>query len=116
MKKFKEKIENFIVDTPVPIILIIFIIFFAIFIFKESKPKYVEKYGRFIPIEEGDQYYDNFGRKHYQTLVYDKDTKIIYIYDLSTSPYSGGVTISPFYCMNSNDEPVIAVFDMEEVE
>lgn len=71
----------------------------------------VEKLGRLIVLEEEGSYRDNYGLNHVQYLAYDKDTYIIYIYDsCSSGSYKGGVSISPFYCMNANNEPEIAVY------
>lgn len=67
-------------------------------------------YGRFIEIEEID-YYDEIGNYHRQSICYDKDTKIMYIID-----NRGG--LSPFYVMNTENEPVIGVYTeaMEELK
>lgn len=70
-------------------------------------------YGRFIEIEEI-VYYDEFGNHHCQSICYDKDTKIMYIID--NRGY--GTSLSPFYVMNTNNEPVIGVYTeaMEIIE
>ena len=70
-------------------------------------------YGRFIELDQID-YYDTHGNRHYQSICYDKDTKIMYIID--NRAY--GVSISPFYVMNTENEPVIGVYTeaMEELE
>lgn len=71
------------------------------------------QFGRFKVLEEQGKYYDGFLYKHYQYLVYDKDTYIIYVYDEGVR---GSVSISPYYCMNADNEPEIAVYwdGMEE--
>lgn len=77
-----------------------------------------ETLGRFIVLEKEGTYEDAFSVTHHQYLVYDKDTYIIYTYDImgQTSQYEGSFSITPFYCMNENNEPEIAVYwdGMEE--
>lgn len=70
-------------------------------------------FGRFITLNE-EEYYDNTGNHHYQYIAYDKDTKIMYIIDSR----SYGISISPFYVMNSENEPVIGIYngDLEDAE
>lgn len=70
-------------------------------------------FGRFITLSE-EKYCDNAGNYHCQYIAYDKDTKIMYIIDSR----SYGISISPFYVMNSENEPVIGVYngDLEDVE
>ena len=70
-------------------------------------------YGRFVEIEEI-KYHDKFGNLHYQSICYDKDTKIMYIIDNR----SDGTSLSPFYVMNTENEPVIGVYTeaMEIIE
>lgn len=48
-------------------------------------------------------------------LCYDKDTKIIYIYS-SGSTYAGFKVVSytPYYVMNTDNEPVVAVFNGDD--
>lgn len=67
-------------------------------------------YGRFIEIEEI-EYRDEFGNLHCQSICYDKDTKIMYIIDNRCG-------LSPFYVMNTENEPVIGVYTeaMEIIE
>lgn len=62
--------------------------------------------GRFKILEEQGEYRDCYYRSHRQYLVYDEATYIIYIYDVS----SYGASISPYYCMNADNEPEIAVY------
>lgn len=72
--------------------------------------------GRFVILEDEGTYLDEYKIKHHQYLVYDKDTYIIYIYEAVHGMNRGGVSISPFYCMNSDNEPEVAVYweGMEE--
>lgn len=62
-------------------------------------------YGRFVELDRV-EYYDTLGNHHYQSICYDKDTKIMYVIDNR----SYGVSISPFYVMNTENEPVIGVY------
>ena len=72
----------------------------------------LEGYGRFIELEEI-QYFDKYGNYHYQSICYDKDTKIMWVIE---NAGQGGIGISPFYVMNADNEPVIGVYTeaMEE--
>lgn len=65
-----------------------------------------EKFGRFCVLEYQGQYFDDMEHRHYQYLVYDEATYIIYVYDIAKD----GVSISPYYCMNADNEPEIAVY------
>ena len=66
-------------------------------------------YGRSIELD-CNSFDDEAGTGHLQHLVYDKDTKIIYIYETCGGIY-GGVSISPYYVMDTNNNPVIAVYN-----
>ena len=66
--------------------------------------KECDLYGRFVEIEEID-YYDEFGNYYHHRIWYDKDTKIMYIIETGD-----GNSISPFYVMNTENEPVIGVY------
>lgn len=66
----------------------------------------VSQFGQFIVIQDNGYYYDDWHYQHHQYLVYDKDTYIIYLYDYAYS----GVSISPYYCLNENNEPIISIF------
>lgn len=70
-------------------------------------------FGRFITLSE-EEYHDLHGNWHQQFIAYDKDTKIMYIIDIGNYKLS----ISPFYVMNNENEPVIGVYngDLEDVE
>ena len=70
-------------------------------------------FGRFITLSD-EKYYDLYGYWHQQFIAYDKDTKIMYIIENNQNKFS----ISPFYVMNNENEPVIGVYngDLEDVE
>lgn len=70
-------------------------------------------FGRFITLNK-EKYTSYDGSIRNQFIVYDKDTKIMYIIDNCRH----GFSISPFYVMNSENEPVIGVYngDLENVE
>ena len=72
-----------------------------------------EAFGRFVIISE-ENYWDNSGNSHSQYITYDKDTKIMYIIDTRLNSFS----ITPFYVMNEDNEPVIGVYngDLEDAE
>lgn len=61
--------------------------------------------GRFIILSDEGEINANYYTYH-QYLVYDKDTYIIYIYELG----SYHTAISPYYCLDENDNPQIAVY------
>lgn len=69
-------------------------------------------FGRFVTLNE-EHYYTY--EHHRQYIVYDKNTKIMYIIDRTNN---GAFSISPFYVMNSKNEPVIGIYngDLEDVE
>jgi hypothetical protein len=77
---------------------------------------YIERqaYGRFVVLSE-QEYRTSRSFPHRQYITYDKDTKIMYIID---ERGSYGFTITPFYVMDMNDEPVIGVYngDLEDAE
>ena len=72
----------------------------------------VSIYGRFIAIKDTEIEYrdDNSLRKIKQELVYDKDTKVIYIREISND----GIFLCPYYCIDSNGNAVIAIYNAEE--
>ena len=69
-------------------------------------------YGRFIELD-CNSFRDEATTRHFQHLVYDKDTKIIYIYEICGGNY-GGVSISPYYVMDANNNPVIAIYNGDD--
>ena len=68
----------------------------------------VDSFGRFKILEEQGRYEDEWSNSHIQYLVYDEATYIIYVYDITSE--GQGVSISPYYCMNVDNEPEIAVY------
>ena len=73
----------------------------------------VSIYGRFIAIKDTDVFYwdDNNSRKKIQQeLVYDKDTKVIYIREIT----SYGISLCPYYCIDADGNAVIAIYNAEE--
>ena len=71
----------------------------------------VSIYGRFIAIKDTDAIYwgDNIHRIE-QELVYDKDTKVIYIREIT----SHGISLCPYYCIDADGNAVIAIYNAEE--
>ena len=50
-------------------------------------------------------------------LCYDKDTKVIYLYSLTGSFNAYACySYTPYYVMDTNNEPVIAVYNGDEVD
>ena len=69
----------------------------------------VSIYGRFIAIKDTEiEYYD--GRSTTQELVYDKDTKVIYIREITLY----GISLCPYYCIDADGNAVIAIYNAEE--
>ena len=69
----------------------------------------VSIYGRFIAIKDTEiEYYD--GRSTMQELVYDKDTKVIYIREITLY----GISLCPYYCIDADGNAVIAIYNAEE--
>ncbi len=76
-----------------------------------------DQIGRFTILEDEGTYLDDHNSEHHQYLVYDNATYIIYVYEICRGHYGGnGTSLSPFYCMNENNEPEVAVYweGMEE--
>lgn len=70
----------------------------------------VSIYGRFIAIKDTKiEYWDWYGGMS-QELVYDKDTKIIYIRERSTYK----ISLCPYYCIDADGNAVIAIYNAEE--
>ena len=65
----------------------------------------VSAYGQFIEIKRN-FYTDNLGNHTNQTFMYDKDTKIVYVYTERT--YSTSTMI--YYVLDENSKPEIAVY------
>ena len=72
----------------------------------------VSIYGRFIAIKDTEiEYWDGTSlRDIEQELVYDKDTKIIYIREIN----SYGISLCPYYCIDADGNAVIAIYNAEE--
>lgn len=66
----------------------------------------VYAYGRFIEIKGTEEKDGTFMRK----LVYDKDTKIIWM--RTENGYS--LSYCPYYCIDENGKAVIAIYNAEE--
>lgn len=69
-----------------------------------DKGEKVQSFGQFIEIKETD-FLDN-GCICSQYFVYDKTTKIVYV--LQNSRYFSG--IAPYYVLDENGEPEIAIY------
>lgn len=65
----------------------------------------VSSYGQFIEIKRN-SYTDNGGNMVYQTFMYDKDTKIVYVY--TESSYS--TSTMTYYVLDENSKPEIAIY------
>ena len=71
----------------------------------------VSVYGRFIVIKDTEAiYFNNSWSKIRQELVYDKDTKVIYIKETTTY----GISLCPYYCIDADGNAVIAIYNAEE--
>ena len=72
----------------------------------------VSIYGRFIAIKdtEIEYWYGTSLIEPKQELVYDKDTKVIYIREIT----SYGISLCPYYCIDANGNAVIAIYNAEE--
>lgn len=65
----------------------------------------VSAYGQFIEIKRI-SYTDNLGKYTNQTFMYDKNTKIVYVYTERT--YS--TSAMPYYVLDENGKPEIAIY------
>ena len=65
----------------------------------------VSSYGQFIEIKRN-FYTDHFGNYTNQTFMYDKDTKIVYVYTERT--YS--TSTMTYYVLDENSKPEIAIY------
>ena len=70
-----------------------------------DKGEKVQSFGQFIEINKTDVTSSN-GYRFSQYFVYDKTTKIVYV--LQDSSCYGGIT--PYYILNENGKPEIAVY------
>ena len=65
----------------------------------------VSSYGQFIEIKRN-SYTDNCGNMVYQTFMYDKDTKIVYVY----TERSYSTSTMTYYVLDENGKPEIAIY------
>ena len=70
-----------------------------------EKCEKVSSYGQFIEIKRN-HYTDNSGNSVNQTFMYDKDTKIVYVY----TERSYSTSTMPYYVLNENGKPEIAIY------
>lgn len=70
-----------------------------------DKGEKVSIYGQFIEIKRN-SYTDNSGNSVNQTFMYDKDTKIVYVY--TERAYS--TSTMPYYALDENGKPEIAIY------
>lgn len=70
-----------------------------------DKGEKVSTYGQFIEIKRN-SYTDNSGNSVNQTFMYDKDTKIVYVY--TERAYS--TSTMPYYTLDENGKPEIAIY------
>lgn len=65
----------------------------------------VSSYGQFIEIKTNN-YTDSNANSTYQKFMYDKDTKIVYVY----TERSYSTSAMPYYVLDENGKPEIAVY------
>lgn len=65
----------------------------------------VSSYGQFIEIKRN-HYTDSEGNATDQIFMYDKDTKIVYVY----TERSYSTSTMPYYALDENGKPEIAVY------
>lgn len=70
-----------------------------------EKGEKVSSYGQFIEIKRN-HYTDSRGNATYQIFMYDKDTKIVYVY----TERSYSTSTMPYYALDENGKPEIAVY------
>ena len=70
-----------------------------------DKGEKVSSYGQFIEIKRN-SYTDNGGNSVYQTFMYDKDTKIVYVY----TERSYSTSTMPYYVLDENGKPENAIY------
>lgn len=70
-----------------------------------DKGEKVSTYGQFIEIKRN-SYTDNSGNSVNQIFMYDKDTKIVYVY--TERAYS--TSTMPYYALDENGKPEIAIY------
>lgn len=67
--------------------------------------KKVSSYGQFIEIKRN-YYTDNMANNTIQKFMYDKDTKIVYVY----TERSKSTSAMPYYVLDENGKPEIAIY------
>ena len=65
----------------------------------------VSSYGQFIEIKTNN-YTDSNENSTYQKFMYDKDTKIVYVY----TERSYSTSAMPYYVLDENGKPEIAIY------
>ena len=70
-----------------------------------DKGEKVNAYGQFIEIKSYGLA-TSYSNQYVQHFVYDKDTKVVYV--LYEKPY--GVATSPYYVLDNNGKPEIAIY------
>ena len=70
-----------------------------------DKGEKVSTYGQFIEIKRN-SYTDNSGNSVNQIFMYNKDTKIVYVY--TERAYS--TSTMPYYALDENGKPEIAIY------
>ena len=65
----------------------------------------VSSYGQFIEIKRN-YYTDNMANGTIQKFMYDKDTKIVYVY----TERSYSTSTMPYYVLDENGKPEIAIY------
>lgn len=70
-----------------------------------DKGEKVSSYGQFIEIKRN-HYTDSRGNATYQIFMYDKDTKIVYVY----TERSYSTSTMTYYALDENGKPEIAVY------
>lgn len=69
----------------------------------------VHPFGQFIEIKEIQIVSSNGFSKYSQYFVYDKTTKIVYVVQ-GSDRYGGIGGITPYYVLDENDKPEIAIY------
>lgn len=70
-----------------------------------EKGEKVSSYGQFIEIKRN-YYTDNMANNTIQKFMYDKDTKIVYVY----TERSYSTSAMPYYVLDENCKPEIAIY------
>lgn len=70
-----------------------------------DKGEKISSYGQFIEIKTNN-YTDSNANSTYQKFMYDKDTKIVYVY----TERSYSTSAMPYYVLDENGKPEIAIY------